>query len=45
MVENRIVAMPKVMAAVVEGQVSLAGGFPEDEIERIIDILREGQKE
>lgn len=43
-VENRIVAMPMVVATVVEGLISIAGGFPEDEIERIIDILREEQK-
>jgi len=42
-VENHIVSMPMVMAAIAEGRVSIAGGFPEDEIDRIIEILKEEQ--
>jgi len=40
-VENQIVAMPMVMAAVVEGRVNVAGGYDEDEIDRMIEILKE----
>jgi preprotein translocase subunit SecD len=42
-VENQIVAMPMVMAAVVNGRASIAGGYPEEELDRIIEILKEGQ--
>ncbi len=43
-VESKIIAMPMVMAATVDGEFFIAGGFPEDEIERIIDILKEAQE-
>ncbi len=42
-VENRIVAMPMVMAAVADGLVRIAGGFPEDETNRMIEVLPKEQ--
>ncbi len=40
-VDNQKVGMPMVMAAIVEGRVSIAGGYAEDEIDRLIKILKE----
>jgi preprotein translocase subunit SecD len=42
-VENNIVAMPMVMAAIVGGRFYIAGGYSEDEIDKMIEILKEGQ--
>lgn len=39
-VGNQIVAMPMVMAGVVDGRVSIAGGYSEDAIDRMIEILK-----
>ena len=39
-IENQIVAMPMVMAAVADGRVSIAGGFSEEEIDRIIERIK-----
>jgi hypothetical protein len=43
-VGSKIIAMPMVKAATVDGRFFIAGGFPEDEIERIIYILKEEQE-
>jgi len=42
-IENQIVALPMVMAGVVDGRVSIAGGYSEDEIDRMIEVLKNEQ--
>jgi len=42
-VENQIVALPMVMAGVVDGRVSIAGGYSDDEIDGMIEILKKEQ--
>lgn len=43
-VESKIIAMPIVRAATVDGEFFIAIGFPEDDIDKIINILKEGQE-
>lgn len=42
-IENRIVLMPTVNAAITGGRVSIAGDFSEEEIDRMIEILMDEQ--
>jgi preprotein translocase subunit SecD len=42
-IENQIVALPMVMTGVVDGRVSIAGGYSDDEIDSIIEVLKKGQ--